>query len=352
MTRAALWGSLSGITPVEATLISAYENEERKIWREGSGDSPHGAPWFTSFHGSSFPGDDDSVCGRAQVYALMNPAPESPLEPKVRAIFDVGTQHEHNWVKRLSAYGVLLSADVTGKDEFQTNLSDPEVWLTGSPDVIMLPAFWNKSHIVEIKTTSADKVTSMQQDHSQVPYSHKKYLRQIKTYIGEAHEKPFSPTVIVCGKSGVMIQNGNNTCAVFHQGECAPRVLKVEPPDDGTLIYSSREEPFSTVSYYVTYDKQFMIEGKKKLKVWKEYFERDEIPPHIHEGASSKWSVGDCRFCSAKKPWCKDDYKNKTKKLSDSQLVSFTQKIRPNYDPAKVREAVLSRWGVSASSAQ
>lgn len=335
---------LSGITPVESTLLAAYENEERKIWREGLGDSPHGSPWFTSFHGSNFPGDDDTVCGRAQVYSLMNPAPESPLDPKTRAIFDVGTQHEHNWVKRLSAYGVLLSADVTGKDDYQTNLSDPEVWLTGSPDVIMLPPFWTKSHIVEIKTTSAEKVAKMQADPVDVPYSHKKYLRQTKTYIGEAHDKPFSPTVIICSESGVLIKNGKDKCAIKHRNNCTPKMLKVEPPDDGTLIYSSREEPFIVVSYYVTYDKQFMIEGKKKLKLWKESFERDEIPPHIHEGESSKWSVGDCRYCSAKKPWCKDDYKNKTKNLSESQLISFTKSIRSDYDPVKVREAVLSRW--------
>lgn len=345
MSRAELFGHLAGITPVEATLLSAYENEEEQIWREGLGDSPHGSPWFTSFHGSAFPGDDDSVCGRAQVYALTNPAPENPHSPKTRAMFDVGTQHEHNWVRRLSAYGVLLSADVTGKDDYQTNLSDPGVWLTGSPDVIMLPPFWNKSHIVEIKTTSHDKVISMQQDPTQVPYSHSKYLRQTKTYIGEAHNKPFSPTVIICNKSGVIIKNGLDRCAVNHNGDCIPKILKVNPPDDGTLIYSSREEPFCIASYYVTYDKEFIDSGKKKLKLWKEYFEKDEIPPHVREGESAKWSVGACKYCSEKKR-CKIDYKEKRKHLSESEVIKFTKSVRPWYNYSDARAAVFKRWGL------
>src|ERR1700690_2996232 len=113
MTRAALWGALSGITPVEATLLAAYENEEREIWQKGLGNEPHGQKWSNSFHASSFPGDDDSVCGRAQVYKLMDPAANAPLEPKTRVLFDEGTMIEYMFIKRWSNYGVLLTADVT-----------------------------------------------------------------------------------------------------------------------------------------------------------------------------------------------------------------------------------------------
>lgn len=345
MTRAELWGSLAGITPVEATLLSAYENEEEQIWREGLGDSPHGHKWATSFHGSSFPGDDGSVCGRALVYGLTDPAPESPLDPKTRAIFDVGTQHEHNWVKRLSAYGVLLSADVTGKDEYQTNFSDPGIWLSGSPDVIMLPPFYNKSHVVEVKTTKHENVIKMQQDSNDTPYSHRKYVRQTKLYIGEAHDKKFSPTVVVCDKSGLIIKSGDDLCSLDHKGMCVPRLLKVLPPDDGTLIYSSREDPFCVVSYYITYDENFMVEGRKKLKELKEYFERDEIPPHVREGESAKWSVGACQYCSEKKR-CKVDYKEKRKYLSQSEVVKFTKSLRPWYNYQDARASVFKRWGL------
>jgi hypothetical protein len=336
---------LSNITPVEATLLSAYENEEEKIWREGLGDSPHGHKWSSSFHGSEFPGDDDSVCGRALVYGLTDPAPESPLAPKIRAIFDVGTQHEHNWVKRLSNYGVLLSANVTGEDEYQTNFSDSEVWLSGSPDVIMLPPFWNKSHIVEVKTTSHEKVLAMQQDPNQTPYSHRKYVRQTKLYIGEAHDNNFSPTVVICETSGILIKNGKDRCSIPHSGNCIPKLLKVLPPEDGTLVYSSREDPFCVVSYYIMYDKDFIDSGKKKLKELRGFFERDEIPPHVREGESAKWSVGQCQYCSEKRR-CKVDYKEKRKHLSESEVVNFTKSIRPWYSYQDARAVVFDRWGV------
>src|SRR5271166_2163972 len=149
MTRKELWDALDEAGVVEPILLAAYKNEEERIWREGLGDSPHGMPWFTSFHASAFPGEDTSVCGRAQVYKLMNPAPEKPIEPWLRVWFDLGSNLEHDWIRRFAAYGVLLSADVTADDKYQTGLSDPEVWLTGSPDGIILPPWWTKSHVVE-----------------------------------------------------------------------------------------------------------------------------------------------------------------------------------------------------------
>lgn len=345
MTRAQLWGLLDGITPVEPVLLSAYEKEEEETWKKED-NSPHSSPWHVSFHGSSFPGYEDSVCGRAQVYTLMNPASEEPIKPWLKAWFDLGSNLEHDWVRRLAAYGVLLSADVTGEDKYQTNFEDPEVMLTGSPDVIMLPPFWNKSHVAEVKTTSHEKVMRMLSDPNDTPYSHEKYMRQLGLYIGEAHDKPFSPTVIVCEKSGVLMkqQKNNDRCSHRHSGPCLPKILKIEPPDDGTLIYSSREEPLKTVSYYCQYDKKFMESGKEKLSEWKNYFDKDEIPPHVREKESAKWSEGECQFCTWKKPFCKQDYKNKTKKLSESALIDFTKTIRPQYDPIKARQAVLDRW--------
>src|ERR1035437_1442097 len=197
MSRETLWGLLGNLTVVEPILLSAYENEEYELWKQEE-NSPHGSPWHTSFHGSAFPGEDISVCGREQVYSLMNPAQESPIKPWLRGWFDIGSNLEHDWVRRLAKYGVLLSADVTGEDEHQTGLTDPEVWLTGAPDVIMLPPFWKKSHIVEVKTTEHEKVMKMIADPNDTPYSHQKYLRQCKLYISEANAQEWSPTVVVC----------------------------------------------------------------------------------------------------------------------------------------------------------
>lgn len=335
---------LSGITPVESVLLSSYEQEDQEIWRNES-STPHGYEWNTSFHASSFPGNDDSVCGRAQVYGLMNPAPEKPFDLKTRGLFEGGHYIEHMHIKRFASAGVLLSADVTADDEFQTGFEDPDCWLTGSPDAIILPPFYTKAHVLDVKSTSADKISNMKEDPDKVPYSHVKYIRQLKTYIGEANEK-FSPTVITCALSGVLIKNGTDKCPKYHQGKCVPKVIKVEPPDDGTIFYCSREEPITqTVSYYVQLDKEFMKSGKEKLKKWKEYFERDEIPPHVREGESAKWTIGECQYCSHKKSgYCKEDFKEKTKELSKSKLIDYTKSVRKNYDPTKTRNEVLRRW--------
>lgn len=344
MSRAALWGALSGITPVEATLISAYENEEAQIWREGSGKNPHGQKWSQSFHASSFPGDDPAVCGRMQVYKLMDPFQAKPHEPKTRMLFDLGTAIEHMFVKRWSNYGVLLSADVTGDDQYQTNFEDPECWLTGSPDAIILPPFHTKAHVLDVKTTSHEKVNTMRDNPEATIYSHKKYIRQLRAYIAEANDK-FSPTVITCAVSGLLIKNGRDKCPAYHGGKCRPKIIQVEPPDDGTLFYASREEPITcTASYYVYHDPKIIEAGKARLKEWREYFERDEIPPHVREGESSKWTIGDCQYCELKKSICKIDYKEKTKKLSESALVEFNRKFNSDYDPIQARQEVLNRW--------
>lgn len=345
MSRAVLWGSLAGITPVESVLYSAYEEEEKYIWENNIGNSPHGMPWFTSLHASSFPGDDDTVCGRAQVYDLMNPASSAPHDPKTRALFELGHAIEHMHIKRLSNAGVLLTADVTGDDEFQTGFEDPDCWLTGSPDAIILPPFATKSHVLDVKSTKHENLLKMISDPLDTPYSHSKNERQVKCYIGEANEK-FSPTVVTCVISGVLIKNGRDKCCKAHIGNCVPKIIKVEPPDDGTIFYCSREEPITcTKSYYVSLDLDFMKSGKEKLKKWKTNFIEDRLPAHIHEGQKAKWTVGECKYCSHKSSgYCKRDYKNKTVNLSESDLIEYTKSIRPNYDYGETREEVLSRW--------
>lgn len=715
LTRAELWGMLDNITPVESTLLSAYENEEQQIWRDGIGNSPHGQKWNTSFHASSFPGDDPAVCGRAQVYKLLDPAPAKPVDPKTRVLWDEGTMIEHMFVKRWSNYGVLLSADVTGDDQYQTGFEDPSCWLTGSPDAIILPPFYTKSHVLDVKTTcltgdtlvavadgrnavslkqlseegkdvdvyssdngktvikrirnvhktktdtkivkvnlddgsyirctpdhkfylfdktycradelksntslmrfdswaypdnsgairrniwlgpckgagkcweaqfrligkrkfkdtkgyiihhcdedslndvpnnldlltnsdhakahhtksrselisrvskekwasqtpeersargykmaanrdqnktnenlrkafsdrgaiwrkerarksvesqspeqrsgkiqkiwakrydssnkiilpspderrqirkrarltqaqlaemigvskstvvrwedkleihppiednrkryketldslscnhkvvsveydgyedtycgtveetgnfaiitsgndfkndklsgvvvsnSHEKILNMRADPNNTIYSHKKYIRQIKAYISEANKK-FSPTVVTCDISGLLIKSGKSQCPLNHRGNCMPRILKVEPPDDGTLFYSSREEPLLTASYYITNDSKMIEIGKDRLRTWKQEFIDGKLPEHVREGESAKWTIGECKYCLFKPDFCKQDFKNKVKDLKDSELINFNKKLKPNYDYNKIRQEVLDRW--------
>ncbi len=183
----------------------------------------------------------------------------------------------------------------------------------------------------------------MRADAENTIYSHNKYIRQLKAYISEAHDK-FSPTVIVCTKSGLMIKNGQENCAGNHKGICSPSVLKIEPPDDGTLFYSSREEPLLTASYYIVNDPDIIVAGKSRLREWKQNFIDEILPEHVREGESSKWSVGECKYCKHKAPYCKADHKQKVKQLEKSNLIPFTKNLRPSYDYQQTRESVLARW--------
>lgn len=45
-----------------------------------------------------------------------------------------------------------------------------------------------------------------------------------------------------------------------------------------------------------------------------------------------------------KSVYCKIDFKNKTTKLAESELINFNKKLRPSYDYDKTRAEVLGRW--------
>ena len=345
MSREVLWGELCGDTGFEDLLRAAYATEAKRVYDSQSDSSPHGSPWFTSFHASAFPGDDDTVCGRALVYGLMNIPNEEEFSPETSAMFDLGKNLELDWVSRIGKYGALLSADQTAGDTFQTSFIDKEHWLSGSSDMLVLLPHWIRSHVVEVKTTSHEKVIAMREDPDSTPYSHRKYVRQCKAYIGLAHEQNYSPWVIVCRASGLLVNKSESKCRVPHDGECQVEMIQLLPPTDGTLIYSSREEPMTTASYYITYDANFMEAGRQKLAGLIDYFIAGEIPPHVREEEKSKWSVGECQYCSLKKSVCKPDYTAKITKLNESHLIAFAQSRRPTYDPAETRKRVLSRWG-------
>lgn len=343
MTRLELWSALGKVSVVEPTLINAYAAEDEEIFRTGSEESPHGHPWHTSFHASAFPGSDELACGRAQVYSLMGAIEGEPISPHLRAWFDLGKNLELDWVRRFAYYGVLLSADQTAGDDVQTGFVDRAHWLTGSSDAIILPPYWTRGHCVEIKTTSHEKVMTMLQEGG-TPKSHAKYQRQLAVYIALAYESGWAPTVVVCSKSGLQVIPEIQRCRGDHRDACNPQVIQLEPPRDGTLIYSSREEPMKTVSFYQSYDPEVMAYGRARLTEWKAAFIAGEIPAHPREQEKAKWSVDPCQYCNFKKHVCKPDYTKKITTLDKSHLEAFVKKIRPGYDAAAARAAVLARW--------
>jgi hypothetical protein len=347
ITRLKLWSELVAVSVVEPILNNAYRRESEREWLEG-GEAPHGAPWFSSFHASSFPGADPYACGRAAVYGLMGLPPEKPIEPSLRAWFNLGTRLEHDWVSRFAAEGVLLSKSPAVGDRHQTNFEDREHWLTGASDAIILPAFWRKAHCVEIKTTSDEKVVVMNRNPADTPKSHEKYIRQLKTYISLANEAPFTPTVSVCTESWAITtpltpDSPLRWCPVHQTLGCETETFEVEPPDDGTLIYSSREQPMLTSSYYFCLDEDMMAVGREKLAEWRDAYLADLLPAHPREKEKAKWSVPPCQWCQFKKP-CKIDFSEKISEISESNQIAAAKAIRPSYDYLAMREAVLARW--------
>lgn len=346
LSRLGLWSEIAAISVVEPILIAAYERESiRDQIKEAS---PHGHPWFTSFHASAFPGDNPVDCARAAVYGLMGLPSNDLIEPKLRAWFELGTNLEHAWVRHFAADGVLLSKDVTAGDDYQTSFADPEYWLTGASDAIILPAFWRKGHCVEVKTTSHEKVMAMRDNPVATPKQHGKYVRQLKTYISLANEAPFTPEIVVCSESWAITKGlpiGDlRWCPVHESVTCATEEVALEPPDDGTLIYSSREEPLTTASYYINLDEEHMIAGRARLAEYRQAFIDGVIPAHPRETESKKWSVEPCQWCSLKSAGCKKDYTDKVTDLAASNLIATAMKIDPNYSYETARAQVLGRW--------
>lgn len=348
ISRLELWQELNGgVSIVEPILLSAYQREAEQEWR---GETERGPA--TSFYVSSYPGDDPLACGRAAVYSLMGLPQEKPMDVEAMRWIEAGKHLEMDFTRRFAAAGTLLTGDES-RGASQTKLGDPEVWSSGAVDAIILPFGWTQGHIVEVKNTSAAKLAAMKANPADTPWSHSKYVRQIKTYIGYAHEQEWAPEVTVCEESwaittpGIM---GLRWCPVHHSLDCQTKDLQLKPPNDGTLIYASRDpergEELATFSYYFSYDPEFLAAGREKLAAWRAAYERGEIPEHPLENERKKWTAPPCKWCNYKKGVCKPDYSEGVKHLAESNATVFAQGVRPSYDYKAVRSSVFARWCV------
>jgi hypothetical protein len=341
ISRSQLWAYLDGATPVIAPLlIASYEREEEIRWRTEE-KSPHGHGWSTSFHASAFPGDEEA-CGRLAVYGLMGLPRASPFPPFVRAMLDHGLDIEHHFVSRLDSYGSLLTANVAANDDFQTGFEDEEHWLSGNTDGVVLPRGWRKGFVLEVKTCAHEKVMAMRSRTPSFIPKHPQYVRQLKTYIGLAHELPFTPTVNLCNETGAIVPVGG--ICPDHGKRCAFTSTTLLPPDDGALVYSSREEPLTVAEFRYHYDPQFMAAGRARLAEWREDFFAGRIPEHPYEGRGKMWTESLCKYCDLKKMGCKQDYTGGTTRLEESAVIEFARGVRPDYDYPRERAAAFRRW--------
>lgn len=354
MSRLDFWAALGRVSVAFPLLKRGYDRMEYDSWKHDLDSSPHGHAWHTSFHASKFPGAGTDTCGRAAVYEFMNLPADAPFNAKLKAMFDQGKDIELQFVRRFAYEGCLVSADQNSFDDVQTGFADPVHWLTGASDAIIVPPHWNRTHCVEIKTTSDDALDELKAGTRKPKPG---YVSQLKTYIGLAYESGYSPEVWLCRHEGALAElnafspNGYY-CRRHGTHECLVKKTLM-PPESGELLYASREDPMKTISFFYGYDEQHMIDGRAKLAEWRDEFLAGRIPPHHREGVKPLgWSADPCKYCGFKAPFkgskggCKEDMANKVTKLEDSALIEFAKSVRPNYDYKDARAAVFNRWGI------
>lgn len=309
-TRTETWAALGLLKVVDPATRHAFSIAEDRIWREGLRNNPHGHPWHTSQHASSFPGDDPRACGRKAIYTLMDIPKNEPANRRLVGQGEVGKAIELMLQDKFGMAEMLLSDNENDADvDFQTGFIDEDNWLTGNMDLLIVPVGWDRPHVVEVKSKAHDVVLQMKRGERGPDPAH---INQCKTYIGFANER-------------------------------ADRWPEYKPVQDGSIFYCSRDDPSFTHEFFYSYDPAFMEQGRDRLAEWNDYFVRGELPPHPFGG--KEWSQLPCKWCPFKKFACKPDHKAGVTKLRDSNGIEWAREIRPNYDYDKKRKAVLTRWG-------
>lgn len=314
-------------TVAEKTAYDAYLKNEERIWREDLDRSPHGRPWHTSFHASSFPGDPDTACARKALYGLMDLPNDKPIDQQGRGIMDAGKALEERYVWNYEDAGYLLSARPDAKR--QTGFSLPEFWLSGNLDAVIRPEGWNRGHVVEFKGKDHDKIDAMRR--GEIKYHFEHYF-QLQCYIG-----------CLQTESDRVYREYVDRTTQF-KDDLATTWLKKKGLNElvksGSILYFSRQRPRHTMEYYFEFDPELWKRATDFLRDWKQNFLDGELPARNPDW---KWMQAPCGFCPVKRI-CKQDFKDGITKLEDSNAIEFAKKIRPKYDYKEVRKSVLKRW--------
>lgn len=347
--RMELFARLGRITVVQSMVDSAFASASENEWRETLGEDPHGQPWFTSMHVSSFPGDDSRACARKHVYSMMGFAKTKQMPQNAIAAGVIGSAVE-DWVTNLLDFdGRLLSASAGSKH--QIGLEDADHWLTGSPDMIVLPPFWNRPLVIEKKTAYADVVDEMRSLKRGCVPAH---ARQCRGYVGLGHHlsKELWPSAVVCKHSWRLAEQGNEpvidamVCAEHGINADSGCLIEIElqPITQGVVLYSSRDHAENRASWYFEHDEAWFQKGLATLRRAQEHYATDTIPPHPFGG--KQWSAPPCQWCDYKKDVCKPDHQGGVTKLTESHGVEWSRAVygEHGYDPDAVRRAVLERW--------
>lgn len=291
----------------------AYAAYEEKVWRKNLDNKPHGHPWHTSFHASSFTGSD-KACGRRELYVLLDTPSTEPAPPHLRATGEIGKAVENQIVFRWGQAGLLIGGASPLRDGIsprQLGFADEETWLTGSIDAVLgLPSF---PHVLPVDIKSKAKAVIDEMRVGKQSYDPKHY-GQVQAYLYLCHK--------------------------FY-GEMGWSDIGFKRPVGAVIYYVSRENPRYTHEFFVDIDWPFINKGIAYLKDWRDCFLSDKLPPRP---ADWKWTDEPCKWCKFKKMACKPDWKQGTAKLSQSEAVNFAKSIRPDYSVEETMKGVSNRW--------
>lgn len=318
ISRKQLWIALGFLKPGSPTMgfdldkltDEAYDDLSWEMLKTGSDDSPHGQPWHTSFHASGFP-SEKRACARKAMYEMMGVPPEKPAQPWLVAVADAGKDIETQIVRRWERMGWLLTA--APDSPLQTNFEDRQHWLTCSLDSALDlrdASGYAKVLPVDVKGKDHDVVT-------QISYG--------KREPDEGHVRQ------------VLVQT--MFCRTFH-AEMGWKQMGLEMADGAVLLYVSRQRPGHRAVVWVPWDEERMKRGLAVLGAWKAHFLDGTLPARPR---SWQWTQEPCKWCDHADV-CKFDLRNEVTRLEDSAGIAKAQSVRPGYDFAKAREAVLGRW--------
>lgn len=325
ISRQELFSRLQLIRLMEPLTENAMMDYENRIWRRDpgmdTGESPHGAPWHTSFHASSFPGDNEKACPRKAMYGLMDIPQDKAFSPRSRVMMEMGKLFEDILVSRYHAYGILLSPPPW--EPIQLGFIDPETRLTGNCDAVIMHPRLGRPHVVEVKMKYQRDIDRMRVGLQGPDDSH---VVQLKTYVAFLH---------------------------LVSKELWPDLPALK---DGTIYYASRDNPRSTAEFFVDYDPKFREAGREVLRQWRHYFYEGTLPtepPQLKaDGKSYKiqrhplnwhWTKMPCMWCDYQNI-CKLDHQHGVELLEDSYAIGYAKEIREEYDYKATRKVVLDRW--------
>jgi len=342
----------------EKVLDEAFLYSELRRWQTNEDDDPHGHAWATSFHASSFPGDDPMACPRKSLYTMMGFARDEPLPGRVRIFAEMGKAIEISITRAYADTGMLISTDQSthGRQAIQTGFEEPEYWLTGNADALVVYPFQKSPVVGEIKAKRLNKVTDIKQGLAQPVPEHE---RQLQTYLAgtHLHLHEHLNKIRICAATG-FVADGITTgiCRLHGSWECL-KEIELEPVQSGFLTYAAFDDPNIRATFEYELDLDFYYTGLAKLAQWKKWFEDDHLPslgpsegryPHPHGKLPGwGWSKEPCKYCPVQKI-CRADNADSIQTLTQSHGVRHTKEVRApvglDYDPQASRQAVFSRW--------